>query len=183
MKKLLVLIVIIIAGLGLYYFERTKGTTSINQNIKIQPSVEHPDATNATFIFEDGSIKLKNGKANTNIAGSSISVDTNLIEEPIAYADINGDGKNDTIVILSQDGGGSGIFVYLAAYVSGNVEYKGSNAVFIGDRVSPKSITAGKDGIITFEYLDRNENDPMASEPTILKKTTFVWKNRILEEI
>ncbi len=180
MKKLLLLILII--GLVGWYVWSNNGKDK-GQPVEIMTTVLNPDPANATFYFDDGPIKLKNGKVSLNITGSAISVDTNLAKEPVAYGDINGDGKNDAVIILSQDGGGSGIFVYLAAYVSGNVEYKGSNAVFIGDRISPESITVLKSGLVTFEYLDRDEKDPMTTEPTLLRKATFAWKNQALEEI
>ncbi len=95
--------------------------------------------------------------------------------------DINNDGKQDAVVLLSQSGAGSGIFIYAAAYVSGPLNYKGSNAVFIGDRISPQSVSISN-GIITIHYLDRKPDEPYAADPTIPTTKQLIYQNGELVE-
>lgn len=180
MKKLVVLIIIIAALAGWYIWHGKIATPT--EEIKVMPTVTHPDPSNATFIVEDEPITLKNGKAVSELAPGSLSTEETSLTSDLAYGDINKDGNNDTVALLLQSGGGSGTFVYLVAYVSGNVGYKGSNAVFIGDRISPKSVAVSSAGVITLKYLDRKPSEAMASEPTVPVTKTFDYKAGKLEE-
>lgn len=179
MKKLLLATLIIaIAVGGYFYFKPHTGTPKV----EIEASQSRPDISNATFNIEGEDVTLKNGSfvAPPSTPDSVVSQDTELTKF-ISYGDINGDGKNDTVAILTQTGGGSGYFFYLVAYVSGNVQYKGTQGVFIGDRVSPKSISIDN-GIIKVTYLDRKPSEPYAADPTILTEKLYTYKNGGLQE-
>ncbi|MES2216761.1 MAG: hypothetical protein V4481_05730, partial [Patescibacteria group bacterium] len=102
-------------------------------------------------------------------------IETDL-EDIFGYGDLNNDGKEDTALILVQSGGGSGTFFNLAAYVSGPISYKGTNAVFIGDRVQIESI-AIKGKRITLTYLDRKDNEPFAADPTVETTKTYLYSS------
>ncbi len=182
-RNLIIAAVVIIAALGGWYIghHREKATTK-EEPVKIEPTVSHPDASNATFIFEDGSITLKKGAATTDVTPDGEVTQETTLTDDIAYGDINKDGKTDTAVLLVQNGSGSGVFLYVAAYVSGTVQYKGTNAVFIGDRVTPKAISVSTSGVIEVTYLDRKANEPMAADPTVSTTKYFVYRNGSLEE-
>lgn len=181
MKKIYLIIVLVIVGFGWWFI--AYHNSSKKPVVKLEPAVTHPDASNATFQFEDGPITLKNGDAVTNVTpNGEITEDTTLTNN-IAYGDINGDGKNDTAVLLVQSGEGSGVFLYIGAYVSGLVQYSGTNTIFIGDRVIPKTISIDKNGIITVTYLDRNSGEAMADDPTVLTIKHYAYKNGQLEQI
>ena len=170
MKKILAfLVLLIIVAVG-WFLWTGRGSNSAPE-IKIAPATSKPDASNATFTFEDGPVTLTNGNS-----------DAVSLTDYKAYGDVNQDGKNDTAVILAQSSGGSGVFVYVAAYVSGNVTYKGSNAVFIGDRISPESISIDASGNIKVTYLDRKPNEPMAAEPTVPTTKTYSYVSGELVE-
>jgi hypothetical protein len=178
MKWFVLILVLAAIGTGVWWYQKDAKV----EDVELMPATSKPDPSNATFVFEDGEVELQGGQAVTNlIPDSAISTETSLVGEPV-YGDINGDKKNDAIVLLAQNSGGSGVFVYIGAYVSGNVAYKGSNAVFIGDRVSPQSVTIGNTGLITLTYLDRKEDEAMAASPTVQRTKTFIWKDGQLEE-
>ncbi|MBX4200264.1 hypothetical protein KW790_02290 [Candidatus Parcubacteria bacterium] len=180
MKKILILIVVLILGFFGWKYLKTPGTNSTPE-VKVTPTSTHPDPSNATFEFEDGPVTLKKGSAETQVIPGSAITDNTTLTNDLAYGDLNGDDKNDTALLLVKDSGGSGVFVYIAAYLSGTVMYKGSNAVFIGDRVTPKTISISN-GVIKLTYLDRNAGEPLAAEPTVLTNRTFVVRAGTLEE-
>lgn len=160
MKKVLALIII---ALGIWYLFSRTNTDSVVEVDRDNSSVVDdfkPDPSQATF--------------------GGIEGDFTILEQR-AYGDANNDEKNDTIVLLAESGGGSGVFIYVAAYVSGPVNYKGSNAIFLGDRVSPQSVSI-KEGVVTVKYLDRKEGEPFAAEPTVPSSKQFVYKKGELVE-
>ena len=179
MKKFILLVVVVIAALGGWFYYRSH--KSATPSVKVQPAVTKPDPSNATFGFDDGPITLKDGEASSTIAPNSAIELTTTLTDDMAYGDVNGDGKNDTAALLVQEGGGSGVFLYVAAYLSGVVEYKGSNAVFIGDRVSPKSISI-TNGVVNVTYLDRKPNEPYTADPTVSMTKHYIVQNGTLKE-
>ena len=181
MKKVALIVVIILVAIGLWWFLGQRHASAPTSEVKVTPTVSKPDPSNATFQFEDGPVTLKDGSASMSITPNSAATQETAITGDLAYGDLNNDGKNDTALLLVQDSGGSGVFLYVAAYLSGVVQYKGSNAVFIGDRVTPKSISIDK-GVINVSYLDRKSTEPMAAEPTVLTTHHYIVRSGILEE-
>ncbi|OGI90411.1 hypothetical protein A2911_00260 [Candidatus Nomurabacteria bacterium RIFCSPLOWO2_01_FULL_40_15] len=161
MKKLIVLIILAAAALFFFLFLRGDSKKTINDITLNQNESFRPDPSNATFSDIDG--------------------EATILPER-AYGDVNGDEKIDAIVLLAESGGGSGVFIYAAAYVSGLVNYKGTNAVFIGDRIAPQSVSVSSNGVVTVKYLDRKEDEPFAAEPTVPASKQFVFKNGELVE-
>lgn len=182
MKKTIILLVIL-GGIALLYFantrqtEITRNTDPVNENGSIRP-----DPSNATFTFEDGQITLSGGTATKNIEGSSLlTEEISLWGELITYGDINDDKRSDTAVIITRSGGVSGFFIYVAPFLSTSGSYKGGNAVFLGDRIAPRDISID-DGVITVEYLDRAEGEPLAADATVPTTKQFVIRSGMLVE-
>ncbi|MES2216762.1 MAG: hypothetical protein V4481_05735, partial [Patescibacteria group bacterium] len=67
MRKLTSILFIIIVIIGAWYiFHKNSSTNNSNTVINSNPIVNgHPDASNATFTFEDGPVTLKKGTATT----------------------------------------------------------------------------------------------------------------------
>ena len=182
MKKLIILILVLaLIGGGYYWWTHRDTSTTSTGTTNTQTNNTKPDPSNATFNIEGDAVTLASGKNESAAApGSAITEETTLMEK-LAYGDLNGDGKNDTALLLARYGGGSGTFIYVAAYVSGTVTYKGSEATFLGDRIAPQSISINN-SVITVVYLDRGPDDSFAEEPTIRTTKAFVYKNGSLEE-
>ena len=140
-----------------------------------------PNPSNATFIFDDGPITLSQGRNERAITPSSALLEETTLMDKLAYGDINLDGKEDAALFLARYGGGSGTFIYVAAFVSGPVTYRGSEAIFIGDRIAPQSISINKEVVIV-EYLDRGPDEALASEPTIQVTKQFVYRDGEFQE-
>lgn len=174
MKKFLIIIVLIATIFFLFLYER--GPIEVQTNTETQTGESfRPDPTSASFTFDNEPITLSNGKHTT-----SFGEETSILSDK-TFGDLNADKKDDVVVLLSRTGLGSGNFIYAAAYVSGPVSYKGTNAVFIGDRIAPQDISI-RNGVIIITYLDRQEDEPFAAEPTISKTIELVYRNGTLEE-
>ncbi|OHA92167.1 MAG: hypothetical protein A3D49_01300 [Candidatus Zambryskibacteria bacterium RIFCSPHIGHO2_02_FULL_43_37] len=160
MKKIVILVLIVIAA-AVFFFTRDNNVQAPTENQNTGSNFR-PDPSGATFT------------------GLELGGEVTLLQER-GYGDINSDSKVDTATFLAESGGGSGVFIYAAAYVSGPVNYKGSNAVFLGDRISPQKISITS-GVITISYLDRKPDEPFAAEPTVPVSKQFIYKNGELVE-
>jgi hypothetical protein len=176
MKKAIVVIIIIGALAALYWFNKESGTVVKSPDgTQTEQTSTKPDPSNATFVFDEESVTLSNGKSVTD------TEETNLLDLK-AYGDLNGDKKNDTVVLATRYGGGSGLFIYIAGYVSTSSSYRGTNAIFLGDRIIPESVTINSSGFVTVNYLDRSEDEPFSAEPTVSTSKQFVYKSGELME-
>lgn len=182
MKKIVLIILILIIGAFLYYALRNNLFTSKTEAPQISEGSDfNPDPSNATFTFESEPVTLSAGRNERTVAPGSAMTEETVLLDKFAYGDINTDDKKDTALLLVQYGAGSGTFTYVAVFVSGPLTYKGSEAVFIGDRIVPQSISISN-GIVTVTYLDRKSNESMTTEPTVLVSKEFVFKNGEFQE-
>ena len=132
----------------------------------VQPDGVPCGVLNATYLVEKQAIHLVNGQAEFQAApGSAIKITTVIFGKP-AYGDLNHDGREDAALFLVHDPGGSGTFYYVAAAIAANNSYQGTNAVLLGDRVSPRTIHI-RNGVIIAEFDDRKPDQPMAAAPSI----------------
>jgi hypothetical protein len=135
----------------------------------------------ATYMIEDQSITLVNGSAENPAApGSDSIVSTDIFGDEVR-GDFNGDGLPDIAFLLTQDGGGTGVFYYLAAALGSKDGFKGINAVFIGDRIAPQT-TEFKNGQIIVNYADRKPDEPYSANPSVgVSKYFKVSGNKLIE--
>ncbi len=175
------ILLLVLLGVGLYFLGGKNSSTSVGKPIVDEGGVVRQDPSGATFIIDGENIKLVDGKNKTKIAPESSFIEETSLLDKFAYGDLNSDGKEDTALLLVRYGAGSGTFVYLAVYISGPVTYHGSNAIFLGDRISPETISI-KNGVVSVKYLDRKLDEPMVAEPTISVTREFIYKNGSLQE-
>lgn len=139
------------------------------------------DHKNATYIIEGQSVTLTNGLSEIeSIPGSATKVVTRYFGNEIKH-DLNNDGSEDIVFLLTQEQGGSGQFFYAVAALNTPTGYVGSNAFLLGDRVAPQSIhidegvTAQgttRENVIVVNYAIRKPDEAMTAEPTVGKS---VW--------
>lgn len=128
---------------------------------------------NISYEIDGNIIGLRNGMSNDDIGGGGAS--SRISTRSIDYdtkADFNNDGAEDAAFMLVQYGGGTGTFYYLVAALKSEDTYKGTNAVFIGDRIKPQNIEF-KDSRVIVYYLDRGDEEPFTANPTIKKIKYF----------
>ena len=180
MKKIIIIAIVIVGAVFLYTM-RDNFLGGNSAPITNKTGAFQPDPSNATFIFDDESITLSGGRNEKAIVPGSTLTEETALTDILAYGDINSDNKEDVALLLTRSGGGSGTFIYLAAFVSGPVNYKGSEATFIGDRIAPQSITI-KENVATVEYLDRRVDDSFTTEPTVHTSKQFIYKDGGFQE-
>ncbi len=86
-----------------------------------------------------------------------------------AKGDFDGDGRSDTAFIFTDNPGGSGTFYYVAVALNKSTGYVGSQAYFIGDRISPQTTELGDGNTIVVNYADRKDTDSFTTPPSIGK--------------
>ena len=147
-----------------------------------QPTTTDTAYLNATYEIDGQSVSLVDGKNEIAVAPDSASKIITQVVGDQTFGDLNGDGKNDVVLILSQDGNGSGTFYYVVIALQTENGYQGSNAVFLGDRIQPEMIVIN-DQMIEVQYKDRSPDEPMSTEPTLTVKHTYLWSDDILQEV
>lgn len=152
---------------GCYYLERSRGAYP---TVIPQPPAANTtslDPLNATYRIDGVAVTLVNGRSEQPAAPHSAeTMKTQIFGVPV-LGEINGTTTDVAAVILTQDGGGSGTFYYVAvALGSASTGTIGTNAVFLGDRIAPDTIQI-TNGIVTVNYADRKVTDPMSTPPSV----------------
>ena len=105
-------------------------------------------------------VQLVNGRSQVPVAGSA-AVERTLVWGEPTMADLTQDGRDDAVLILVQDPGGSGTFYYLAVAIRDGNRFLGVDAVSLGDRIDPQRIDVAGNRV-TVHYLDRERGQAMA---------------------
>ena len=183
---IIVILLLLIIATAIYVFVMNKGHKE-DKFVNVDTSATSTkninfDPLNFTYDIEGEKIVLKDGTSTSDIVpGSAEKLETTVFDKP-AVGDLNGDGKNDSAILLVQDSGGSGLFYYLVAVYNDVGVVKNTNSIFIGDRIEPVSIVI-KNGKVELSYVDRNVNDPMTADPTVHITKYFEIKNGVLGEV
>lgn len=90
------------------------------------------------------------------------------------FKDLNDDGREDVVFLLTQDNGGSGTFFYVVAALNTEAGYVGSEAVLLGDRIAPQTIESGPGKQIIVNYVDRAPDEPMSAQPSLGKSLRLI---------
>ena len=123
-----------------------------------------------------------NGKAVSNAEpGSATRTTTRIIGRPVT-GDLNGDGVADAAVVLIRDAGGSGAYYYVAAAINIGGKAEGTNAKFLGDRITLRTIRIVNRQILV-TYLDRKPSEPFSAKPTIAVTKRYALQGRVLKLI
>ncbi len=164
MKNIFMLIIIILLAVGGAWFYSSK-------NKKVSAGVGDPK--NAIYIIENRSVKLVNGYAETEAApGSASKIITKYFGNELK-TDLDGDGREDTAFIITQQGGGSGVFYYAVAALNKPEGYVGSDGYLLGDRIAPQSTILSTNpnhkNVVVFNFADRAPSEPMTANPSVGK--------------
>ena len=151
------------------------GGCSSNSGSQPQGQAAAPptDYRNAEYIIGDQRIKLADGLAEAAPSpGSASRVVTRYFGNELT-TDLNGDGREDVVFVLTQQRGGSGTFFYAVAALNTKAGYLGSDGYLLGDRIAPQAIEVSRKprhkNVIVVHYGDRGPGEPMTAQPSVGK--------------
>ena len=142
------------------------------------------DPLNTTYTIGNRPVSLIDGRNEEPAAPNSSSKNiTQVLNTPL-FADINKDGVDDAVLILTQSTGGSGTFYYVAAAIATPEGYQGTTALLLGDRIKPQRIEIiGTKARISF--LTRGSEESFVNDPTIPRQMDVIYidDNQRLAEV
>lgn len=112
-------------------------------------------------------IKLRNGESRISISpGSSVEMVTKYFGNDLKF-DLDHDGREDIIFMLTQETGGTGIFYYVSAVLNKEEGRVGLDGVYVGDRVAPGSMYMEPGEILVINFAERRIGESFAEQPSI----------------
>lgn len=131
------------------------------------------DYKNISYSIDGHNVRLVHGVAEKEAApGSASKVVTRYFGNELV-TDLNGDGREDVVFLLTQASGGSGTFYYAVAALNTPGGYIGSDGYLLGDRIAPQSTNVSQNpnqkGVVVVNYADRAPGEPMSARPSIGK--------------
>lgn len=143
------------------------------------PDGESP--ANCAFLIEGEPVRLRDGKVDQVPASGSTKKIKTIIFDDRTKGDLVGGGHDDVVVLLLQDSGGSGSFYYVAAALKTGNGYKGTNAIFMGDRIAPPTVEIHGHTIVV-NYAERYPWQEFATKPSIRRSRFFFVEKGELKE-
>lgn len=160
---------IIIVGISLLLWDRFFARTPTP--VAILPQ----DFTEVPFTIKGEEVTLVDGISVIPFAPGSASVSTIRYFGNDFTHDIDGDGDMDVVFLVTEEGGGSGTFFYVVGAIKEEEGYRGTQAMFLGDRVAPQSISAGDGTQVIVNYSDRAVGEPMSTAPSVGKSMHLLY--------
>jgi len=131
------------------------------------------DYKDAEYKIEAVSVRLTDGVATVASAPGSASRTITEYFGNDYQVDLDADGRNDVVFLLTQETGGSGVFYYVVAALNTEQGYVGSDGYLLGDRIAPQTIELSPNprhkSVIVANYADRAAGEPMTAQPSVGK--------------
>jgi hypothetical protein len=133
------------------------------------------DYKNIEYTIDGEKIKLVDGVAEREVVpGSASKVVTRYFGNDF-LTDLNGDGREDIVFLLTQETGGSGTMFYVVSALNTEQRYVGGDGYLLGDRVAPQNIGLSPNprhkSVVVINYAVRNDGEPMTTQPSVGKST------------
>ncbi|MBI9107572.1 MAG: hypothetical protein JEZ04_12570 [Spirochaetales bacterium] len=141
-----------------------------------------PDEQNCSYIIGGEVIELTGGRSDIEIVEGAASRQLTDFIISKGGGDLNLDGRGDSVVFLRQSSGGSGTFYYAAAALGSPKGCRGTNAVFLGDRIEPLDISFDED-IIIITYRGRADGESFSEKPSLERMMRLQIKDGTLVEV
>jgi len=168
MKRSLILLSIVIVLIGGYFM-----WNSYYPKTNLPEEQTADSYKNITFTIDGRDIKLTDGFSEMEIVPESASKITTRYFGNEFKTDLNDDGLEDIVFLLTQEQGGSGTFFYAVAAIKTDTGYVGSDGYLLGDRISPQTTNLSPNpdhkNVIVVNYADRLPGEPMTADPSIGK--------------
>lgn len=109
-------------------------------------------------------VQLADGKFEQGTAGSNDYMSITLMDVA-AVGDLDGDGRDDVAALVSENYGGTGVFVFLAVYTDVNGEFTFQTSRIVDDRPQLNAISI-ENGEIFLDAVIHGTDEPMCC-PTL----------------
>lgn len=130
------------------------------------PEIMTPSTpSNATYIIDGTPITLVKSRAETELVPGSASGIAKTFLFAQSVADYDGDGEDETGVVMKHETGGTGTFYYASVWDDG----KTSETVLIGDRILTMGGVNFEDGKMFVKYKTRYPWQSFSEEPMVEK--------------
>jgi len=185
MKKIkIILIVFITLALMIFCFVIYK-LNFTNDDLYLENKVTGVntkiDIHDGVYTIDGQKVTLKNGISETETApGSASKIVTKYFGNDI-FGDFDGDDRDDTAFILTQETGGSGIFYYVVALLNKTDGKVGTDGVLIGDRIAPQTMGIKNKDILIVNYADRKLGESFATLPSVGKSIYLKLDTKTLQ--
>ena len=121
---------------------------------------------------EDTPIRLVDGMGTQVYGEGATERETvGIIDDAVAFGDLDGDGNADAAVVVYTSGGGSGAFIYLVAVLDRDGAPSQAARAYLGDRVRVESLSIS-DGHIVAQILAHGPGDGLCC-PSVRTTSTF----------
>jgi len=167
------MLLLVVGGLACSASSRADGADEpTEQALDEAPPTAGIDPRNSEYVLSGRPVRLVDGVSETEpVPGSAASVVTRYFGNEARH-DLDGDGREDVVFLLTQETGGSGTFYYVVAAVRRDDRYRGSHGVLLGDRIAPQSTEIRPNGVIVVSYADRARGESFATAPSVGKS---IW--------
>lgn len=164
------IIVLVVAGLVALFY-------SFNSFIyNEKQAYAGKDEKNAEYVINGERVRLTNGMAEMQATPDSASKIITRYFGNEVKTDLDNDGREDVVFLLTQETGGSGVFYYVIAALNTERGYIGSQALLLGDRIAPQTTELSQNpshkNVIVVNYADRALGEPMTTQPSVGKS---IW--------
>lgn len=111
------------------------------------------------------------GKVSTTLGGGGLST-VRYFGNELAH-DVDGDGKEDTVFLITQETADGSVFFYLVAALWGDEGYVGSKAVLLGESIAPQTTEKGEGRSVIVNYAEPGQPSVGKSMHLLLDPATL----------
>ncbi len=169
MKKVIYIVLgvaVLAVAIFLAFFRTAAGPALNLQNDK-------KDYKNVEYTIDGQGFLLVDGIAEVEIENSASKVVVSYFGNEL-HKDLNDDGREDVVFLMTEELGGSGTFFYVVAALNTEEGYVGGEAMLLGDRIAPQTTESGPGKSVIVNYADRLPSEPMTIRPSVGKSLRLI---------
>lgn len=128
-------------------------------------------------------ISLKNGvyEGEPFVQGGASRPSAQLVDEPFLIMDLDGDGIDEAVVLITENSGGSGVYTYLAVVAWHDNKLQNVAALRLGDRVQVRSLDF-EGNSLAMQLLVAGRGEPLCC-PTQKLRNLYSFQSRELIQV
>ena len=175
---IILFIVLVILVLGIYKFNFKNDDIFIKNS---EGKVEQINIHDGTYKIAGEKVTLKNGISEVEATpGSNSKIVTKYFGNDLKI-DLNKDGVDDLVFLVTQETGGSGVYYYTLALLNTQNGKVGSEGILLGERIAPQNTEKGKGNIVVVNYADRKPGESFAVAPSFGKSLWLLLDTKTMQ--